>query len=112
MLRLLASSVAARLDVTTDRIEDLKLAVAEACATLMSLDGGCETITMRITPSGDRLRVTVASDGRPGAERWPPPDVEGDLSWQILSALTKDARFEMTEAGPQVGFTLPGGVGG
>ncbi|MDQ4004676.1 MAG: ATP-binding protein [Actinomycetota bacterium] len=100
LLRTVVSSVGARLDLTYDRIDDLRIAVDEACAQLLAISSG--TITMRVTPDGDRIKVFVCSDASVGADGWPPPNVEDSLAWRILAGLADDVRFELTDQGPAV----------
>ncbi len=99
VLRAVVASLGARLDLTYDRIDDLRIAVDEACAQLLSLDAA--TITMRLSAGDARLVVLVGADAA-APDAWPPPQVEDSLAWRVLSAVTDDLRFEMTEAGPTV----------
>ncbi len=100
LLRTVVSSVGARLDLTYDRIDDLRIAVDEACAQLLAISSG--TITMQVTPEGDRIKVFVSSDASVAAHGWPPPNVEDSLAWRILAGLADDVRFELTDQGPAV----------
>lgn len=102
MLRAVARAVAARLDFTYDRIEDLHLVVDEACAAVLSLPAVASALTMRLTPGDGHVMVLVCSDADAEARGWPPAGVEDSLPWQVLSALADEASFELTEAGPSV----------
>jgi serine/threonine-protein kinase RsbW len=108
VLRAVARAVAARLDFTYDRIEDLHLVVDEACAAVLALPTVATTLTMRLTPRRDHVVVFVCSDAD-GAEGWPPRQVRESLSWQVLSALVDVASFELTEDGPSVRVGFRGG---
>jgi serine/threonine-protein kinase RsbW len=92
-LRLVAASLAVRCDLTVDDIEDLRLAVDEACALLLpvaatdagisarfTLAPGCLEVTTSITTSG-----TEASVDRSG------------FAWTVLTALASDVTIEATE---------------
>jgi hypothetical protein len=102
VLRAVARAVAARLDFTYDRIEDLHLVVDEGCAAVLALPAVATMLTMRLTPSRDHVVVFVCSDADVDAQGWPPPHVQESLSWQVLSALADVASFELTEDGPSV----------
>jgi serine/threonine-protein kinase RsbW len=102
VVRAVARAVAARLDFTYDRIEDLQLVVDEACAALLALSDTATTLTMRLTPGDDHVVVFVCSDADVDARSWPPPQIEGSLAWQVLKALADVATFEATEDGPSV----------
>ncbi len=100
LLRTVVSSVGARLDLTYDRIDDLRIAVDEACAQLLAISS--RTMTMQVTPDGDRIKVFVCSDASVSADDWPPPKVEDSLAWRILAGLADDVRFELSDQGPAV----------
>jgi serine/threonine-protein kinase RsbW len=100
LLRAVVSTVGARLDLTYDRIDDLRIAVDEACAQLLAISEG--SMTMRVTPEDARVIVTVSSDTPPGNGAWPPPDVQESLAWRILDGLADDVRFELSDGVPAV----------
>jgi serine/threonine-protein kinase RsbW len=100
LLRTVVSTVGARLDLTYDRIDDLRIAVDEACAQLLAISGG--TMTMRVTPDDARVVVTVTSDAPLGNGSWPPADVEESLAWRILDGLADEVRFELSDGVPAV----------
>ena len=81
-LRLTAASLAARCDLTIDDIEDLRLAVDEACALLLPHAAEKSTLDARFELHAGRLVVetTVATDE--AAE----PDRSG-FAWTVLGAL-------------------------
>jgi serine/threonine-protein kinase RsbW len=81
-LRLTAASLAARCDLTVDDIEDLRLAVDEACALLLPhASGGSIAAHFELTTG--RLRVETSVDTDDVAH----PDKEG-FAWTVLGALT------------------------
>jgi len=86
VLRSVAAGVAARLDCSIDEIDDLRIAVDEACAQLLRAVPGAEALTVRLTPSEDGLELIARVEGsEKGA--WPPPRLEETLAWQVLTAL-------------------------
>ncbi len=92
MLRTAVASVAARMNFTFDAIEDLRIAVDEACAHLLGVSAPASTLTMRMTPNGGDLAVLASTDAEPAD--WPPAGAQQTLAWQILSALADDVAFE------------------
>ncbi len=100
VLRTVLASVAARLNLSYDDIEDLRLAVDEACAQLLAIPAPASRITLRLTASDDRLELIVSSDAQP--ERWPPPRAEDSLAWRILTGLTDEAAFADSEEEPSL----------
>ena len=82
VLRTATAGLAARLDFTLDEIEDLRIAVDEACAMLLAdaVPGGDVECTVEL--EADSIRVTVAVMTLDGTE--PSRDT---FAWQVLSAL-------------------------
>jgi serine/threonine-protein kinase RsbW len=106
LLRAVVASVGAQLDLTYDRIDDLRMVVDEASAQLLSLPA--ETLTMRLKP-GKRLVILVESDADPNGS-WPLPDVEETLAWRVLSGLADEVSFERTDRGPGVRIEMETGA--
>jgi hypothetical protein len=102
LFRAVARAVAARLDFTYDRIEDLHLVVDEACAAVLAFPSVATTMSLRLVPSHDHVVLMVCSDADVDTRGWPPPRVEESLSWQILTALADRAFFETLDGGPSV----------
>jgi serine/threonine-protein kinase RsbW len=103
VLRAVTASVAARLPIPYDGIEDLRLAVDEACAWLLGPGPTATALILRLRPLGDRLEATVSVEG---ADRvWPPPDAEQSLPWRILSALVDAVSLDAGPDGPSVNLT-------
>lgn len=98
VIRSVTASVAARLDLAYDDIDDLRIAVDEASAELLKEGGSSSILTLSITTTGDRVEVVVCTDG--DVKRWPPPGVEGTLIWQVLAGLTEYPSFERFEGYP------------
>jgi serine/threonine-protein kinase RsbW len=81
-LRLTAASLAARCDLTIDDIEDLRLAVDEACALLLPHAVGNSTLDARFELFEGRLAVDTTVVTNHDAE----PDRSG-FAWTVLGAL-------------------------
>jgi serine/threonine-protein kinase RsbW len=81
-LRLTAASLAARCDLTIDDIEDLRLAVDEACALLLPHASADSTLDARFELAAGRLAVETSVRTTQSAE----PDRNG-FAWTVLGAL-------------------------
>ncbi|MFF2651290.1 anti-sigma regulatory factor [Streptomyces sp. NPDC058045] len=85
VLRTATAGLAARLDFTLDEIEDLRIAVDEACAILLqqAVPGSVLSCVFRLgTPDAESLEVTVSAPTTDG--RAPERDT---FAWTVLSAL-------------------------
>ncbi|MEV6109337.1 anti-sigma regulatory factor [Streptomyces sp. NPDC051940] len=89
VLRTATAGLAARLDFTLDEIEDLRIAVDEACAILLqqAVPGSVLTCVFQLDSQADRperpaLLVTVSAPTTDG--RAPERDT---FAWTVLSAL-------------------------
>ena len=108
VLRAVTAGVAAGLDFPIDEIDDLRLAVDEASAHLMSGAARSGRITVRLTPNADRLEVLAWGDAEDGA--WSPEEAKRAMSWHVLSALADEAAMEHVDGAPAIRFSkrLPG----
>ena len=89
-LRLVAASLAARCELTVDDIEDLRLAVDEACALLMPLTTPDTTIDARFVLSPGCLAVTASVSTRTSD----PTVDKGGFAWTVLTALASEVETE------------------
>ena len=103
VLRSVVASVAAKLDFSYDDIEDLRLAVDEACAYLLGLRDRPHVLTLSITPRNHTVDVLASVDGTEAAE--PARAVQSSIVWTLLGALTDEARFEELSGQPGIRFT-------
>ena len=101
VLRMTTAGIAARLDFTLEDIEDLRMAVGEACALLLDgadPEGSLHAAyflgagTLRIEVSVDTLEIATGG--------------EESFAWQVLSTLATDLTTEATDTRHSVGFTL------
>lgn len=83
-LRLTAASLAARCDLTIDEIEDLRLAVDEACALLLPhANGGPITGRFDLAPGLLQVAVGISSAAETAVDRT-------GFAWAVLGALAED----------------------
>src|SRR5215510_10671752 len=86
VLRTMTAGLAARLDFTVDDIEDLRIAVGEACALVLpeAVPGGDLEADFRLTPGTLSISVRVPTAGSRSADH-------DSFAWQVLSTLTSTA---------------------
>jgi len=100
-VRAMAGDLAMRMDFDLDAVEDLRLAVDEACATLASVALGGSPLTVVFEASREGLRIDAWVPTSPGV------DVPRDgFGWAVLQALV-----DTVEAGPSDQATVPAGNG-
>jgi serine/threonine-protein kinase RsbW len=98
-LRLTAAGLAARCELTIDDIEDLRLAVDEACALLLPHAAG-ERLDARFVLRYARLDVQVSIDSKSEAEL----DTVG-FAWTVLGALASDVDVTTEDGRMTIGFS-------
>jgi serine/threonine-protein kinase RsbW len=105
-IRAVASDLAARADFDLDAISDLRMAVDEACATLVDLAAPSSSLLCTFLVRFDRIEVhaQVTADG-------PHAEVSTDtFGWRVLQTLADDVAVDSTPGrdgtGPTVGIKL------
>jgi Histidine kinase-like ATPase domain len=97
-VRLVAAAVARRTSQDEEFVEEVRLAVGEACALLVGQDvlpGPSPSpveVRMRVE---DRLRVSVVAAGSVAAQDAPTSDIDGVEPWALLRGLIDD--FEISQ---------------
>ena len=89
-LRLVAASLGARCELTVDDIEDLRLAVDEACALLLPMGVADGTIDATFELSAGSLAVTAAVTTGAAQASF---DRAG-FAWTVLTALASDVSVD------------------
>ena len=100
-VRAMAADLALRMDFDLDAVEDLRLAVDEACATLASIAQGDSPLTVVFEVSREGLRI----------DAWVPTDSGVDVprdgfGWAVLHTLV-----DTVEAGPSSQAAVAAGDG-
>src|SRR6202023_1942715 len=85
VLRTATAGLAARLDFTLDEIEDLRIAVDEACAMLLAEAVPGTDLECEFELTGDAMRIAVSVLTVSGTE--PSRDT---FAWTVLSSLAGD----------------------
>ena len=94
--RSVVASVVATVDgIDDDRMEDLRLAVSEACTNAIGDASGRVVLTCSRTPSQLEVRVEGPADGTDAG-------VESGWGLQLISALVDDVSFDPTPTGAAV----------
>lgn len=107
-VRLVAAAVARRTGQDEDFVEEIRLAVGEACALMLapdtedlSRDFGPVTVRMCL---GERLTVDVVSEGKIRLVDEPLSDIDGVEPWALLRGLIDD--FAVEQEGGRTRLTM------
>jgi serine/threonine-protein kinase RsbW len=90
VLRTVVAGLAAGAGFSYEEIEDLRLAVDEAAARLLSDVPRAERVHLVAAGDGHRLELVVSVEGAPEPVGWPTPELETTLTWKVLPALVDD----------------------
>jgi serine/threonine-protein kinase RsbW len=93
VLRTATAGLAARLDFTLDDIEDMRIAVDEACAMLLSqaVPGSSLECSFALSPDAMTITVSVVSLN-------PRPPSADTFAWTVLSALAGSVEAQVGPA--------------
>jgi anti-sigma regulatory factor (Ser/Thr protein kinase) len=109
-VRLVAAAFARRATADEDFVEEVRLAVGEACGLLVGsgvgrpADEGPVEVSMRLE---DRLRVVVRADGTVAAQDPPTSDIDGVEPWALLRGLIEDFTIATDTAGTSLSMSWP-----
>jgi serine/threonine-protein kinase RsbW len=93
VLRTATAGLAARLDFTLDDIEDMRIAVDEACAMLLSQAVPGSSLECTFALSADDMTITVCVQSIN-----PRPPSADTFAWTVLSALAGSAHAQVGPA--------------
>jgi serine/threonine-protein kinase RsbW len=93
-VRAVAADLALQQDMTLDEVDDLRLAVDEACSMLVPLAIPGAVLRCRFSLAEEEIRVHCSVPSRNGG--LPPMD---GFPWQVLVTLTDDARCDVDHDG-------------
>ncbi len=111
-VRLIAAAVARRTGQDEEFVEEIRLAVGEACALMLADDPSASepavsdpvTVTMSI---GDRLTVDVTSKTAVPVTDAPHSDIDGVEPWALLRGLIDDFAVAQDQAGTRLSMSWP-----
>jgi serine/threonine-protein kinase RsbW len=98
--RLAAAAVGSRMRFSVDEIDDLKLAIAEACTNIIQRSEGIENIDIRWDATASELRVSVSGDGRSKLESVKGADEDqrvGGLGVFLIRALMDTVEYDVDQ---------------
>ncbi|WP_435771235.1 ATP-binding protein [Nocardioides sp. SYSU DS0651] len=101
VLRTLTAGLAARLDLTMDDIEDLRIAVSEAAAMVLDEADADATLDCRFRLGPSELSVTISTTAQDPAS----PDYES-FGWQVLATLATEAAIDASPGSYAVRLTV------
>lgn len=101
VLRMTTAGLAARLDFTLDDIEDLRMAVGEACALLLEHADARSDLRAAFDLSEGSIRVSISAGDLGGADL----DLDS-FGWQVLTALTTETTTRREDGLHWVTFTV------
>lgn len=100
ILRTITAGLAARCDLTLDEIEDLRIAVDEACALLLPHAESGSSLTARFTLLPGSLDFLASVPAGPDAQ----PDRDG-FAWSVLRALADDVHVSTSDRALAIGIS-------
>ncbi len=98
MIRAVIGSVAARHHLTLDAIDDLRIAVDEACAQLVRTRG----TRIAVSIGGDASVVEAVCSSDAEIVAWPPDGIERTLAAQVLHGLVDEVAWELADGRPSI----------
>jgi len=99
--RIVTGSVASRLRLPVDAIDDLRLAVDEASTLLLKLHPRAERIRVELDPDELELRVAISADDAIDGP-WPSPQLKASLPWRIISGLSDGVEVRSNRGVPEI----------
>ncbi len=110
-VRLVAAAVARRTGQDEEFVEEIRLAVGEACALMVAADrgeAGAESGPVTVTMSiGERLAVDVISDGNVSVVDEPHSDIDGVEPWALLRGLIEDFSIQQDGSTTRLSMSWP-----
>ena len=101
MLRAVVASVAARLDLSIDEVEEMRIAIDEAAVLLLHLHAPASTLRAELEADPRSLTIRLSSDVAVDGN-WPPPGTEDAWPWRVITGLADEAGFDVSRDGPIV----------
>jgi serine/threonine-protein kinase RsbW len=93
---MVAADLAARADFDLDSVEDLRMAVDEACALLVCIAARNARLSCTFTVRPDRVELAVEVDVDDAAD----PLTPGSIGWRILNCLADEVNALVLPAEP------------
>jgi serine/threonine-protein kinase RsbW len=100
VLRAVAASVAARLDLSIDDVEEIRIAIDEGAALLLQLHGPATFLRAELTADAGALTTRLSTDAAPSSD-WP-QNARESWPWRVITALCDEAGFDLSPEGAAV----------
>jgi serine/threonine-protein kinase RsbW len=100
-IRTVVTDVAAHLPLTIDAVDDIRIAVGEACAYLAEIPAESTEYRVRIAAHDDGMELLVSIDAS-CPNGWPVAGYEETLTWKVLSGLSDRVSLVALEHGPGI----------
>lgn len=101
IVRAVTAGVASRMALSYEAVDDLRIAVAEACNRLFAMSDP-QQLRVQLTPRSDALSVEMSIDGGGGGGGWPRDDHDVSLSWKVIEGLTDEADERLEGGRPTI----------
>jgi hypothetical protein len=91
----------------TSRLDEVRLAVSEACTLLLQLHAPATRFVLGVSIDEDRLALEIRTDA--AAADVPPPGLDESWSWRLLVSTADRASFRASAEGPiiELAFLAP-----
>jgi len=108
VLRAVVSSVASRLEMSFDLVEEVRIAVDEASTMLLDVADAGALLELAIELQEDGLvaTLTAATD----ADGWPDDSVKASWPWRVMTGLCDEVALDRSPGGPTIRFVKRGGA--
>lgn len=101
VLRAVVASVAARLELSIDGVDEMRIAIDEAAALLLHLHAAATVLKAELTSDADALTIRLSGDATLSSD-WPPVGAEEAWPWRVITGLCDEAGFDVSPDGPGV----------
>ncbi|MDH4111501.1 MAG: hypothetical protein OEV60_02320 [Actinomycetota bacterium] len=103
VLRAVVASVASRMALTYEGVDDLRIAAAEAAALVLSSAPEGSQLCVDLLPSDEELRLTIWVEGAGGSATI---EERGSLAWRVIEGLTDDSAVTDVHGSPAIELRL------
>ncbi|MGH2629841.1 MAG: ATP-binding protein [Actinomycetota bacterium] len=99
VVRAVVASVASRLALPYDSVDDLRIAAAEACTFLLTRADGGSRLCVELSPDTVALQLTIWVQGGGGVE---PGGGRESLSWRVIEGLADHVAEVEVDGSPAI----------
>ncbi|MEZ5185557.1 MAG: ATP-binding protein [Candidatus Nanopelagicales bacterium] len=103
LVRTATSAICAQADFTVDRLDDLRLAIDEACALAIADARPGSDLQVAWTVTGQQVAIEVVSESSSGR-----PVATNTFAWTVLTALVDEVVTSVTQGRLHIGMRAHG----